>query len=189
MARRTPDAFTTSSTVVLPDPEAGDARVGRLEQPVPQRQRIGRGHACMFALPEAPEGAKPANSRLHGVTHDAWVERDAAVVWHGFTQMATYADNHPIIVERAEGHELIDVDGRRYLDAISSLWVTTLGHCVPELDDAIREAARPRRALDDARATGTAPSSSCRKRSPASSRSRTRTSSTPPTARPPSSRR
>jgi len=67
-----------------------------------------------------------------------WAERDAAVVWHGFTQMATYLDNSPIIVERAEGHELIDVEGRRYLDAISSLWVTTFGHHVPELDDAIR---------------------------------------------------
>ena len=42
------------------------------------------------------------------------------------------------IVERAEGRELIDVDGRRYLDAISSLWVTTLGHHVPELDAAVR---------------------------------------------------
>ena len=60
------------------------------------------------------------------------------MVWHGFTQMATYGDNRPIIVERAEGHELVDVDGRRYLDAISSLWVTTLGHHIPELDDAIR---------------------------------------------------
>jgi adenosylmethionine-8-amino-7-oxononanoate aminotransferase len=68
-----------------------------------------------------------------------YIKRDSAVVWHGFTQMAAYADNRPIIVERAEGHELIDVDGNRYLDAISSLWVTTLGHCVPELDDAIRE--------------------------------------------------
>ncbi len=68
----------------------------------------------------------------------SWVERDAAVVWHGFTQMSAYAANAPIVVDRAEGHELIDVDGKRYLDAISSLWVTTLGHCVPELDDAIR---------------------------------------------------
>jgi adenosylmethionine-8-amino-7-oxononanoate aminotransferase len=70
---------------------------------------------------------------------DAWVRRDAAVVWHGFTQMATYADTSPIIVDRAEGRELIDVDGRRYLDAISSLWVTTLGHRVPELDQALRD--------------------------------------------------
>ena len=45
----------------------------------------------------------------------------------------------PVIVERAEGRELIDVDGNRYLDAISSLWVTTLGHRVPELDDALRD--------------------------------------------------
>ena len=67
-----------------------------------------------------------------------WVTRDAAVVWHGFTQMATYADNSPIIVDHAEGRELVDVDGRRYLDAISSLWVTTLGHRVPELDAALR---------------------------------------------------
>jgi adenosylmethionine---8-amino-7-oxononanoate aminotransferase len=67
-----------------------------------------------------------------------WVARDAAVVWHGFTQMATYADHSPLVVERAEGHELIDVDGRRYLDAISSLWVNTLGHRVAELDDALR---------------------------------------------------
>ncbi|MFZ6005289.1 MAG: adenosylmethionine--8-amino-7-oxononanoate transaminase [Actinomycetota bacterium] len=67
-----------------------------------------------------------------------WVERDAAVVWHGFTQMSCYAENQPVIVESADGHEVIDVEGNRYLDAISSLWVTTLGHRVPELDEAIR---------------------------------------------------
>jgi adenosylmethionine-8-amino-7-oxononanoate aminotransferase len=61
------------------------------------------------------------------------------VVWHGFTQMAAYPDNTPVTVERAEGRELIDVDGRRYFDAISSLWVTTLGHHVPELDAAVTE--------------------------------------------------
>jgi adenosylmethionine-8-amino-7-oxononanoate aminotransferase len=71
--------------------------------------------------------------------HDEWVARDAAVVWHGFTQMDAFAENAPVLVERGEGHELIDVDGRRYLDAISSLWVTTLGHRVPELDQAARD--------------------------------------------------
>ncbi len=68
---------------------------------------------------------------------DAWVARDSAVVWHGFTQMAAYPDNAPVVVERAEGRTLIDVEGRRYFDAISSLWVTTLGHHVPELDAAV----------------------------------------------------
>src|SRR5204863_797770 len=51
--------------------------------------------------------------------------------------MSVYADNEPVIVDHAEGRELVDVDGRRYLDAISSLWVTTLGHRVPELDAAL----------------------------------------------------
>ena len=73
------------------------------------------------------------------MTADDWIARDAAVVWHGFTQMATFAANDPIIVDRAEGHDLVDVDGNHYLDAISSLWVNTLGHRVPELDDAIRQ--------------------------------------------------
>ena len=69
----------------------------------------------------------------------SWAKRDAAVVWHGFTQMSCYAESSPVMVVAGEGHELIDVDGHRYLDAISSLWVNTLGHHVAELDDAIRE--------------------------------------------------
>ena len=95
------------------------------------------------------------------------------VVWHGFTQMSCYADNAPIIVERAEGRELIDVDGRRYLDAISSLWVTTLGHRVPELDEALARAARPGRPLDDARQRQPRRRSSSPRRSPRSCRSTT----------------
>jgi len=59
------------------------------------------------------------------------------VVWHGFTQMAAFASFEPVVVERAEGCWLVDVDGRRYLDAISSLWVTTLGHRHPDLDRAV----------------------------------------------------
>ena len=74
-----------------------------------------------------------------GATAVDWARRDTAVVWHGFTQMSCYLDNLPVTVERAEGHELVDVEGNRYLDAISSLWVNTLGHRVPELDDAVRQ--------------------------------------------------
>lgn len=51
--------------------------------------------------------------------------------------MAAYGQNSPVIAESAEGHYITDVDGNRYLDAISSLWVTTLGHRVPELDEAL----------------------------------------------------
>lgn len=72
-------------------------------------------------------------------SHREWIERDAAVVWHGFTQMSVYPDNTPVVVERAEGREVVDPDGNRYFDAISSLWVTTLGHRVPELDQALKD--------------------------------------------------
>ena len=68
-----------------------------------------------------------------------WARRDAAVVWHGFTQMAVYEGSTPVIVERGEGNYLYDTDGRRYLDAISSLWVITLGHADPDLNRAARE--------------------------------------------------
>jgi adenosylmethionine-8-amino-7-oxononanoate aminotransferase len=71
-------------------------------------------------------------------TSREWIERDREVVWHGFTQMEAYPSSTPLIVDRAEGRYLIDVDGRRYFDGISSLWVNTIGHRVPELDAALR---------------------------------------------------
>ncbi|HVB94196.1 MAG TPA: adenosylmethionine--8-amino-7-oxononanoate transaminase [Acidimicrobiales bacterium] len=82
---------------------------------------------------------RPPTSRPSTSAADRWAARDAGVVWHGFTQMAAYEGNSPITVERGEGREVIDVDGRRYFDAISSLWVMTLGHHVPELDAALVE--------------------------------------------------
>jgi len=63
--------------------------------------------------------------------------RDAAAVWHPFTQHSQWLDDQPLVVDRAEGMYLFDVDGRRYLDGISSLWVTVHGHSVPEINDAI----------------------------------------------------
>jgi adenosylmethionine-8-amino-7-oxononanoate aminotransferase len=83
---------------------------------------------------EQPETVPSRATEMHA----GWVERDQRVVWHGFTQMKSFASNAPVIVASAEGRELIDVEGRRYLDAISSLWVTTLGHRVAELDEALR---------------------------------------------------
>jgi adenosylmethionine---8-amino-7-oxononanoate aminotransferase len=67
----------------------------------------------------------------------SWVARDAAAVWHPFTQHANWTGDGPTVVERAEGPWLIDVDGRRYLDGVSSLWTTTLGHGHPAINAAI----------------------------------------------------
>ena len=68
----------------------------------------------------------------------AWRKRDAASVWHPFTQHSLWLDDEPTVVDRAEGPWLVDVDGHRYLDGVSSLWVTTFGHRTAEIDDAIR---------------------------------------------------
>ena len=73
-------------------------------------------------------GARPDAEQIK-----AW---DRSHVWHAFTPMATY---QPFVIERAEGCELIDIDGRRYLDAESSLWCNVHGHRHPEIDRAIRE--------------------------------------------------
>ncbi len=67
-----------------------------------------------------------------------WLARDAAAVWHPFTQHSLWLSDEPTVVDRAEGPWLFDVDGNRYLDGISSLWVTTFGHRTPEIDAAIR---------------------------------------------------
>jgi adenosylmethionine---8-amino-7-oxononanoate aminotransferase len=60
-------------------------------------------------------------------------------VWHPFTPMSAYVEEQAPIIERGEGFDLIDVEGTRFLDGISSLWCNVHGHRVPELDAAIRE--------------------------------------------------
>lgn len=64
---------------------------------------------------------------------------DLAYVWHPFTQMREYAKEPPLVIERGEGCWLIDTEGRRYLDGVSSLWVTVHGHRHPRLDQALRD--------------------------------------------------
>ncbi|MBA4016051.1 MAG: adenosylmethionine--8-amino-7-oxononanoate transaminase [Pirellula sp.] len=56
--------------------------------------------------------------------------------WHPFTQMADY---EPLVIERAEGCTLYDIEGRAYLDGVGSLWCNLHGHRHPRLDAALRE--------------------------------------------------
>jgi adenosylmethionine-8-amino-7-oxononanoate aminotransferase len=67
-----------------------------------------------------------------------WVARDLAAVWHPFTQHAAWPADDPLVNASGEGVQLVDVDGRRYLDGVSSLWVTVHGHREPALDAAVR---------------------------------------------------
>jgi len=65
------------------------------------------------------------------------VARDLAAVWHPFTQHALWPADEPLVIDRASGVYLYDSDGSRYLDGVSSLWVTVHGHGTPEINDAI----------------------------------------------------
>ena len=64
---------------------------------------------------------------------------DREHVWHPFTQMKHHAADDPPIIDRAEGCYLFDIDGRRYIDGVSSLWCIVLGHRHPHIDHAIRD--------------------------------------------------
>lgn len=63
---------------------------------------------------------------------------DRAHLWHPFTPLADWAAAEPLVIDRAEGAYLFDVQGRRYLDGVSSLWCNVHGHRHPALDAAIR---------------------------------------------------
>ncbi|MBX9886037.1 MAG: adenosylmethionine--8-amino-7-oxononanoate transaminase [Novosphingobium sp.] len=62
-----------------------------------------------------------------------------SAVWHPFTQ---HGLGEPVpLVTHAKGAALYTADGRRVIDAISSWWVTTHGHCHPRIVEAIRAQA------------------------------------------------
>ena len=62
---------------------------------------------------------------------------DRKYIWHPFTQMKDYSEETPLIVERAKGSYLIDTEGKKYIDGVSSLWVNIHGHRKKEIDEAI----------------------------------------------------
>jgi len=66
-------------------------------------------------------------------------EWDDEFVWHPFTPMLAYRGEAAPIIAAADGFFLIDGEGNRYLDGISSLWCNVHGHRVPAIDRAVRE--------------------------------------------------
>ena len=75
-------------------------------------------------------------------SREAIVAADKARVWHPYTAMDKYvAEVDPLVITRAEGSRLFDVDGRSYLDANSSWWVASLGHRHPRLIETLKRQA------------------------------------------------
>ncbi len=65
--------------------------------------------------------------------------------WHPYTQMRSHVADPPLRIERAEGIFLVDADGNRYYDAVSSWWCVVHGHGHPRIRGA---AARQMERLD-----------------------------------------
>ena len=64
---------------------------------------------------------------------DEW---DRLHLWHPFTQMGEY---EPLILAAGQGSKLIDIQGRQYIDGVSSLWCNIHGHRHPQLDAALKQ--------------------------------------------------
>src|SRR5437879_7469863 len=88
-------------------------------------------------MSEIPKSIEEAESR-----HQRLTALDRAHLWHPFTQMQTWLEplpgDEPVIIEHARGSWIFDTRGRKYLDAISSLWVNVHGHRKAEIDSAIK---------------------------------------------------
>ena len=68
-----------------------------------------------------------------------WQKEDLKYIWHPCSQMKDYETLPPIVVERGNGINLYDVNGKCYKDVISSWWCNLLGHCNPRINNAIKK--------------------------------------------------
>ncbi len=78
--------------------------------------------------PRAPAGANAG-----------WLARSRAAVFHPCTQMKAHETLPIVPIARGEGAWLVDFEGRRYLDAVSSWWVNLFGHANPRINAAITD--------------------------------------------------
>lgn len=65
---------------------------------------------------------------------------EAAPFWHPFSNMAS-APGERVVLAEGRGCELVDIDGKRYLDATACLWYCAIGHGRAEMAAAIAEQA------------------------------------------------
>jgi adenosylmethionine---8-amino-7-oxononanoate aminotransferase len=69
--------------------------------------------------------------------NDDLLQRSLQAVWHPCTQMKTHETMPLVPIKRGEGVWLYDMDGKRYLDCVSSWWVNLFGHNNPRIKFAI----------------------------------------------------
>src|SRR6202008_2856958 len=101
----------------------------------PFRQRgISRTKRSRHMLPlhrDEPRIVGP----LPGSRASSWISRDRRVMSPSYTRA------YPLVVRRARGAMIEDVDGNRFLDFTAGIAVTAAGHCHPKVVAAIRRQA------------------------------------------------
>ena len=68
-----------------------------------------------------------------------WQEEDLKYIWHPCSQMKDYETLPPIVIERGEGINLYDINGKCYKDVISSWWCNLLGHSNLRINAAVKK--------------------------------------------------
>ena len=66
-------------------------------------------------------------------------KKDLKYVFHPCAQMKDFEENPPLVIKKGDGLYLIDENGNRYMDCISSWWVNLFGHCNERINKVISE--------------------------------------------------
>lgn len=66
-------------------------------------------------------------------------EKDLKYIWHPCSQMKDYEELPPVIIDHGKGVHLYDVNGKEYIDIVSSWWCNLLGHCHPRINEAVKK--------------------------------------------------
>lgn len=67
-----------------------------------------------------------------------FAKRDLRHIWHPCSQMKDYEELPPMIIDHGKGVYLYDVNGKEYMDIVSSWWCNLLGHCNPKINESIK---------------------------------------------------
>lgn len=67
-----------------------------------------------------------------------WAKKDLEYIWHPCSQMKDYEELPPIVIDKAKGLYLYDIDGNKYADVVSSWWCNLLGHCNDRINCAVK---------------------------------------------------
>ena len=70
-----------------------------------------------------------------------WQKEDLKYIWHPCSQMKDYEELPPIVIDKGQGINLYDINGKEYKDVVSSWWCNLLGHCNPVISKRLKEQA------------------------------------------------